>query len=304
MVYKKSKSQSRRIGSQKPLVSIILPVKNGEDFIAEALDSMISQTYTNWEMIVINDGSKDKTAKILSKYKKICPKINVLTNKESIGISKALNLGIKKAKGQFLARMDADDISYPSRIAKQVEYLQENHRVVAVGTQCDVINEHGDVTGMKLFPTTHREIYDTVFSFNPLQHPTLMINCALVPDDFVYYDDLDGAEDLSLLFKIFPYGKVHNMQETLLAYRIHSANVSFQGIKQIYHQAFRARIRGVLRNGYKPSIASIFMTIVQTVAIILLPESAIKALYMYARGISSALPGFAKGKIKPAYRVK
>lgn len=285
-------------------MSIILPVKNGQDFLVEALDSMLVQSYTNWEMIVINDGSSDTTGKILRQYKKTCPKLKIITNKESIGISKALNLGITKSKGQFLARMDADDISYPSRIAKQVRYLLDNHRVVAVGTQCDVINERGDVTGMKLFPTSHKEIYNTVFSYNPLQHPTLMMNRALVPSDFLYYDDLDGAEDLNLLFKLFPHGKVHNMQETLLAYRIHSHNASFHGIKHIYHQALRARIRGMVRTGYKPSIASIFITLAQTLVIFCLPDKAIRTIYLYIRGISSALPGFAKSKIKPTYRVK
>lgn len=294
----------KQVVPKEPLVSIILPIKNGADYLCEALDSIIEQTYTNWELIVINDGSTDKTASILGSYTKKHSQIRVISIRHSVGISQALNLGIIKAKGDFIARMDADDISYPSRLAKQIAYLLDNPKVVALGSQCDVINEQGELTGVKTFPTSHKAIYETVFRFNPLQHPTLVINRKLLPKHFIFYDDLDGAEDLGLLFKLFPYGKVHNMNETLLAYRIHSHNVSFVNIKSIYAQALRARIQGVKHYGYVPSIQNIGVTVAQTILIACLPNSVIKVLYMYARGISSSLPGFNKSQVLPAYNSK
>lgn len=289
--------------SKLPLVSIVLPVKNGADFLVEAIESIIAQTYTHWELIVVNDGSIDRTREILVYYAEKYPQISVRTLRKSVGISKALNLGIAKAKGAFIARMDADDISYPARLTKQIAYLIDNPHVVAVGSQCDVINELGELTGMKVFPTSHKDIYNTVFRFNPLQHPTLMINRALVPMNYVFYDNLDGAEDLGLLFKLFPYGKVHNMPEALLAYRIHSHNTSLHNIKTIYLQALRARIRGVMHYKYIPTITSICITIAQTMLVVMLPSPAIRRLYMYTRGISSSLPGFVKSKVS-AYPVK
>lgn len=269
------------------LVSIILPVKDGERYLSEALDSMLTQTYTHWEMIIVDDGSQDGTADILKKYQARDPRIRVITNKRSVGISKALNKGIKNARGVFIARMDADDISYPKRLEKQVKYLHTHTDVIAIGTQCDIIDAQGRKTSVKNFPLTHEEIYETVFRFNPLQHPTLMVNRTLLPKKFVFYDVLDGAEDLNLLFKLFPFGKVANMNQNLLAYRIHGDNSSFKKIKHIYKQALEARIQGITKYGYRPSFQSIGLTIAQTILVLLLPEFALRNLYFYTRGIKA-----------------
>ena len=286
-----------------PLVSIILPVHNGARYIEHALDSIIAQTYRHWKLIVVNDGSTDETGQILSDYAKKDSRINIVTMKKPRGISKALNRGVKQAKGLYIARMDADDISYPKRLEKQVKYLQKHQYVVAVGTQCDIIDADGRVTGVKMFPVKSQDIYNTVFRFNPLQHPTLMIDRTLLPKGFVFYDDLDGAEDLNLLFKLFPYGKVENLRDHLLAYRIHGENSSLKHIKKIYMQALTARIRGVLRHGYVPSAKSVCLTIAQTLIIAILPERVIRPLYFYARGIKASISTKAKQGIKilPAF---
>jgi len=269
------------------LVSIIIPVKNGERFLRQALDSMIAQTYKNWEMIIVDDASEDQTPRILKEYALKKPKIKIITLKKSIGISKALNKGISHAKGSIIARMDADDISYLQRLEKQVAYLEKHPQIIAVGSQCNIIDSDGNVTGIKTFPKTHEHIYETIFHFNPLQHPVLMVNRAPLPKKFIFYDILDGAEDVNLLFKLFPYGKIANMDEILLAYRIHANNSSLKKIKQIYRQALLARINGVTKYGYKPSITSVILTIAQTVLVTILPERLLRRLYFYARGIKA-----------------
>ncbi len=275
------------ITHNRPLISIILPVLNGEKFLRVALDSMIAQTYTYWEMIIVDDGSFDETPRILTEYSKKYPLIRITTNKKQVGISKALNQGIRLAKGSYIARMDADDISYPERLAKQLDYLQTNPTVVAVGAQCDVIDAQGRITGVKTFPLSHEQIYKTIFHFNPLQHPVLMVNRSLLPKKFVFYDILDGAEDVNLLFKLFAFGKVINLDEALLAYRIHSTNSSLKKIKHIYHQALIARIQGVLRYGYRPTIEGIGLIIIQTILVTLLPDPILRKIYFYARGIKA-----------------
>ena len=272
-----------------PFVSIILPVKDGERYLNEALDSIITQTYTNWEMIIVDDGSRDKTPYILKEYKSRDKRVSIITNKRSMGISKALNKGVKKAHGSFLARMDADDISYPNRLERQAQFLLKHKEIIAIGTQCDIIDAEGRKTSVKKFPLSHEEIYNAVFRFNPLQHPTLMINRVLLPRKFIFYDILDGAEDLNLLFKLFLYGKVANMDQSLLAYRIHGENSSFKKIKHIYRQALEARIHGILRYGYRPSIISIFSTCIQTILVLILPEFILCQLYFYARGIKTSI---------------
>ena len=113
-----------------PLVSIVLPVHNGEKYIRESLDSCLKQTYENIEIVVIDDASDDSTPEILEEYEKKFDKVKVFTIEKQNSLGAVLNIGIKASNGSYIARMDADDIMYPTRIEKQVEFLENNKDVV------------------------------------------------------------------------------------------------------------------------------------------------------------------------------
>src|SRR5207237_10277673 len=141
---------------QAPRVSVLLPVWNGEAFLEQAMESILRQTLSSFELIVIDDGSTDRSAAIAEEFASRDPRMRVLRRPHE-GLSAALNAGIAAARGEYVARMDADDISAPDRLRKQVAYLDAHPACVAVGAWSDVVDEAGRQIGLKTFVTTQSE---------------------------------------------------------------------------------------------------------------------------------------------------
>ncbi len=205
-----------------------------------------------------------------------------------LGVSETVKLTIEKSEGKFIARMDADDISLPSRLKVQVNYFRENPKIVALGGQCQVINAQGEVIGKKEFPKEFKDIYRYIFKFIPVQQPTLMIAKERLPKDFMFYrDGMNTAEEVELLFKLFTYGEVENLTQTLLRYRIHSSNTSFQNLRQTFLLTLLSRIRAVFIYKYKPTLTGILATLAQFILVLILPEKITLWLYEKIRNLSS-----------------
>lgn len=263
-----------------------MPAYNVGDFLRASIDSILNQTYKNFEFIVVNDASTDETSKILNFYKKQDKRIRIFTNKINLGISRSANIAIAEAKGQFIARMDADDIAISDRIEKQVEFLNKHKNAVAVGGQCELIDKDGLKIGEKLFPTDFKHVKQMIFANVPLQQPTLMVNKKLLPKNFVWYDNnFSSAEELELIFKLFKIGEVRNLKDIILKYRIHSMNTSFVNPKKTFYLTLKTRIKAILKYGYKPSAIGILTTIAQSIFILIMPNKFIYPVYMYIRGI-------------------
>src|SRR3990167_293352 len=271
---------------RKRLVSVVMPVYNAGGFLCSSIESILNQTYKNLELIVINDASTDGTSKILNSYKKIDRRIKVFTNKVQLGVSKSASLGISKAGGEFVARMDADDIAYPTRIEKQITFLEDNSKVVAVGGQCELINANGDSIGEKRFPIGNRRIKELIFINVPLQQPTLLVNTALLPKNFVWYDEnYSSAEELELLFKLFKFGKVRNLPDKVLKYRIHDKNTSLKNPKKTFYLTLKTRLIAILKYGYAPTLRGVLATFAQAIFVSLMPSAWIYPIYAYIRGM-------------------
>ncbi len=274
--------------TKQPLVSVIMPVYNAGRFVEKAVESILAQTYKNIELIIVDDFSTDNTYSLLSSLAKKDRRIKLFRNEKNLGVSNTVKLTIDKATGEFLARMDADDVAFANRIYKQVDYLTAHTDVVAVGGQCQVIDEKGKVIGTKTFPTDFKSIYRYIFEFVPLQQPTLMIAVKRLPHDFMFYrDGMNTAEEIELIFKLFQYGKVENSPDILLKYRIHTTNTSFKNVKKTFFLTLISRVRAVLLFGYKPTLRGIIVTIMETVLVFLLPKSAILKLYSRVRHLST-----------------
>jgi glycosyltransferase involved in cell wall biosynthesis len=267
----------------KPLVSVVMPVRNAGNFLLEAIESILNQTYTNFELVIVNDASTDNTAKILSSFKD--NRMRVFRNKRRLGVTKSANLAISKAKGEYVARMDGDDVADSKRIEKQINFLIKNKNVVAVGGQCELIDSNGFKIGDKRFPFKSEDIKRMIFSSVPLQQPTLMVNTGLLPKGFVWYDEnYSSAEELELLFKLFKFGEVRNLKDYLLKYRIHKGNTSLVNPKRTFTLTLKTRFLAISRYGYRPTFMGIVTTIIQTVLISLIPESWIYPIYSVVRG--------------------
>ena len=137
--------------NKKPLISVIMPVYNAANFLPQAIESILNQTYSHFEFIIIDDASKDNSWKIIKQYARKDNRIHAFKNHINLGVSLTSNIGISKAKGKYLVRMDADDISFSDRIEKELKFLLNNPSVVAVGGQCIIIDEYNHSIGKKTF---------------------------------------------------------------------------------------------------------------------------------------------------------
>lgn len=202
-------------------VSVILPVYNAEKYLDEAIKSILIQTFENFEFIIINDGSKDNSLKIIKDYQKIDDRI-VLIDRENKGLVYSLNEGIKKAQGKYIARMDADDISLPERFAKQIE-LMENINCDICGSYYFSIDEINNINGLNLTPLSHDMCFLSLVSKVPFAHPSVMIRKSFLEKNNLFYGQSQYkiAEDLDLWMRMYEKGaKFGNVNEILFKYRI------------------------------------------------------------------------------------
>lgn len=271
----------------KPKVSIVLPVFNAGKYLKDCLESLLNQTYKNYELIIVDDHSTDNSYEILKEYKGKNKKIRIFRNNKNKGVSETAKKAISLAKGDYIARMDADDIAILNRLEKQIRYLENHPETVALGGQCITIDSKNNVIGEKVFPTTFNEIYKYIFRFIPVQQPTLMIAKNRLPKNFVYYTDgMNTAEEVELLFKLFKHGRVENLDETLLLYRIHDANTSFLNIKETFLLTLFARIKAIFVHNYKPDMVGIIYTFLQAAIVLMLPKRTALFIYKIIRNAS------------------
>lgn len=266
-----------------PLVTVIITAYNASQFIKEAILSIINQTYTNLEIIIVDDGSTDNTHKIAEYYSLIDQRIKLFKLNRNSGPSIASNLALEGAKGDFIARMDADDVAYLDRIEKQVDFLLKNPDVVIVGGQCILINKNGEIIGEKKFPLKHFEIYRSLFRLNPIQHPSSMFRKNLKEKAIKYHNHSVLAHDLELVFEIAQYGKLANLEDFILYYRQSENSLSLKNPKETFKATVDIRKKAVRNYGYKPSFSSFLIHYLQIITIFFLPNRAIRLLFEFIR---------------------
>ncbi len=269
-----------------PLVSVVMPVFNAGEFVGRAIESIQNQTYRNFEFIVVDDRSSDNSWEVIKEKAKKYDNMKVYRNTQNLKSGKTVERAIAHAKGAFLARMDADDIALPSRLEKQVAHLLAHKKTVAVGGQCILIDRSGSMIGQKLFPTDFAQIYKYIFQFCPLQQPTMMIARDRLPENFDFYGHgMTPVEDVELLFKLFRHGKVENLSDFVLMYRIHGKNVSLVNFKKSFFLTLLSRMRGVVYHKYRPTPQGVIMSIGQTILVLAFPQRVTFFLYKMVKKI-------------------
>ena len=207
-------------------ISVLMPVYNGEKFLKEAIDSILNQSFKDFEFLIINDGSTDRSKKIILSYQD--QRIRFFENKKNLGVAKTLNRGLKLAKGKYIARMDADDISLSDRFKKQVEFMEKNPQVAVCGTWVKLIGNHN----IWQSPGDDKTIKSLSLFYSSIYHPTALIrNDLLKRYNLSYNPSFIHAEDYELWVKIMEKAKVANLKEVLLSHRIHS-----NGTGSVYNQ--------------------------------------------------------------------
>lgn len=223
-------------------VSVILPVYNAELYLEEAVQSILDQTFSEFELIVINDGSTDRSLEILESFVQKDSRVR-LVSRENRGLISTLNEAISLANYDFIARMDADDIALPNRFEKQVAYLKKHPDVAVVGTGYRYMDPDGQVNGKRHTFVKPSDIEASLFFCNPIAHPSVMVNYSLLGDEFFYDEQFKTVEDFELWHRLSGKYRIANLPDVLLHYRVLGNSVSGKNLR---HQIMTAA--GVLAN--------------------------------------------------------
>jgi glycosyltransferase involved in cell wall biosynthesis len=215
-----------------PMISVILPAFNGEKTINKSIESILLQDYKNFELIIINDGSTDRTASILNRIND--NRIKIITQKNS-GLPKALNSGIQLASGKYIARQDQDDVSHASRFSKQVELLEHNSNVIVVGTWARIVDQDGKKMGKHKHPITPYGIKTALLYRNALVHSSVMMRRNVLVEAGLYEtsDTRQPPEDYELWCRLVNFGEITNIPQFLVSYLKNPSGLSILRSNQI-----------------------------------------------------------------------
>lgn len=215
---------------KNPRVSVLMSVYNGEKHLHQAVDSILNQTFKDFEFLIINDGSTDKTAQILqSNYD---PRIKIINNDKNIGLTKSLNKGLKIARGKYIARMDADDISMPERLEKEVRLLERRKNVGLVGTYCLVINENGKVFYEFKSSANEKILKKNLLAENQFTHGSAMFRRRCLEKAGDYREEFVVAQDYDLWLRIAEFSDLAIIPEFLYQWRLDIQSISANKLAQ------------------------------------------------------------------------
>ena len=192
--------------SEPPCVSVLMTIYNAAPFLRESIDSLMAQSFSNWELIAIENGSKDESSAILAGYKD--PRIRVFSFPKNIGRTPALEFAFNQAKGQYIAVLDADDVAYPQRFSRQVEFLDNNPETVLVGSWVKQIDQKGRVFKTWEPPSDSHEPHECLGWIDPIVNSSAMfrretaVAAGGYPQEYVY------AQDFALLLELAQHGKL------------------------------------------------------------------------------------------------
>lgn len=230
-----------------PEVTVLMPVYNGERFLRPAVDSILAQTYRDFELLIVNDGSTDLTAEILKSYHD--PRIRVVHNERNLGLSAALNLGLSLARGDLVARQDADDVSEPERLARQVEVMGKELELALLGTQAVAIGEDDRCVGRVERSVEYVSIRWYALVDNPFIHTSVMFRRRVIWDALGGFDpSFDPfSQDFALWSQVMARHPVRNLPDRLVRYRVRGSSIISAVEADGAPAAYRGRFERIVR---------------------------------------------------------
>ena len=247
-----------RAGMDGPRVSVVMPVYNGERYVAEAVESILSQSFQDFEFLVFDDGSEDRTFAIINEYATRDHRIH-LVRKRHQGYVPWLNEGLAASRGEFIARMDADDISLPERFARQVEYLREHVSCSAVGCGLLLIDPDGSPLCYRIFEGDHDKLdaKQIMGEFPAIAHPASMIRRSSLIKAGGYREEYESMEEFDLWLRLAEHGRLANLPNVLFKYRQHHQSVNATQVMRQKSWADHIVNEARTRRGLKPLSRSI-----------------------------------------------
>ena len=205
-----------------PVITVLMSAYNAEKYLREAIESILNQTFKDFEFIIINDCSTDKTKKIIEEYANKDARIKLINNATNLGLTKSLNIGLEEARGEYVARLDADDVSLSERLEKQLEFMNKNRDITLTGAWAEIIDEEGKAKGFIKGETDETALYfkDSIVAAGGYN------------EKYVY------AQDYELYSRLLTNNRIANQSEVLIKLRTHNGSITRnEKIKAFYQQA-------------------------------------------------------------------
>ena len=250
-----------------PKVSILMCVYNGEAHLREAVESILGQTFKDFELVIVEDGSTDSTWKILTEYAAQDSRIVLIRNDKNLGLERSLNKGLAKTRGEYFARQDADDISLQNRIELQVKFLDSHLDISALGTSVDFINEEGAFIWRHILPVDHESLKAKLLINNDMHHSTLMARRNILQNIGGYNEKIRYAEDYDLWWRFSCVGHLACLPDILLQRRMDnsprisnlnryqqlssSQSISYRAVQESFQRIFKEQSNAIDEISYK-----------------------------------------------------
>ena len=221
---------------KRPIISVVMSVYNCEDFIKESIDSILGQTFRDFEFIIIDDCSTDNSVSIIESYND--KRIKLVRNEYNMRLPASLNTGIKLARGKYIARMDADDVSISTRFSKQVSYLEKHAELAVLGGSFQAIDKDGN--NLYIYHAKQgKNLLKYYLMPSPIAHPTVMMRRDIIVKNEFYYDEqYSSAQDYDLWLRIIKKFKIDNLPDVLLRYRIQANSISISKRQEQQNNAY------------------------------------------------------------------
>jgi len=231
-----------------PSVTVLMTVYNAGRFLAPSIESILGQSFRDFEFLIVDDASTDGSAKIAEAWQAKDSRVRVIRNAQNKGQTPCLNQGLQLARGRWIARQDADDLSDPTRLEKQLEAVTKDSRLVLVGTNGRIIDENDRLTGLLDAPLSHASIVWTAPFLNPFMHTAVLFRADVIRDEFGGYDETYRiAQDYDLWTRVIARHPSTNLSDRLVSYRHLASSLSKTGRGAAFAEAQRVSDRETQR---------------------------------------------------------
>ncbi|MFQ5686446.1 MAG: glycosyltransferase family 2 protein [Candidatus Scalindua sp.] len=232
--------------STNPLVTVLMTVYNGAEYLKTSINSIITQTFTDFELLIINDYSADNSVKIIESFND--KRIVIHNNERNLGQTKSLNIGLKLARGKYVARMDADDMAFSFWLEKLVKFFEKHQEYAAIGAQAIVIDSTGRTKKTRMVPGSFHEITFRIFFDSPMNHVSVLLNRELILKNGGYDEEFKVTQDYELWSSLIRNNyTITNISEVLVSYRVHSGS---KGFMEASTRALEEMSETIFRNIY------------------------------------------------------
>ena len=267
----------------EPLISVVMPAYNAQKYISSAIESILMQTFTDLELIIVNDCSTDNTRSIVKSFIKKDPRVKLIDNKTRLNIALSLNKGISRASSNIIARMDADDISLSNRLEFQYKLITSSKKIVVVGADIIIMDIDENELAIRNYPNSSEKLKACLFRYSPFAHPVVCFRKDIFDSVGGYNPKYSPTEDLDLWFRLGVKYRFGSVKKPLLKYRLYRNSSSNKSLRDLEILVFKIRLNGITKLGFRPSFFDVVYNLLQFTTLWFTPEKYRGMIYNFLR---------------------